>query len=90
MSQAKLVVAIGGTLRDGSSTEAGMRRVLYFAEQQGARTRIFAGATLEFPFYMSRQSVRVQRARDTWSNRYARPTVSSSDPPVTTEASPDS
>jgi FMN reductase len=52
MSQAKLVVAIGGTLRDGSSTEAAMRRVLYFAEQQGARTRIFAGATLEFPFYL--------------------------------------
>ena len=62
MSQTKLVVAIGGTLRDGSSTEAAMRRVLYFAEQRGARTRIFSGATLEFPFYMPGNHSRVASA----------------------------
>jgi FMN reductase len=60
--QAKLIVAVGGTLRDGSSTEAAMRRVLYFAERQGARTRIFAGAALDFPFYVPGHPVRAEDA----------------------------
>lgn len=51
MSRVKKVVALGGTLRVGSSTEAAMRRVLVHAERLGAETRIFAGAALDLPLY---------------------------------------
>ena len=39
-----------------------MRRVLYFAEQEGASTRIFSGATLELPFYVPGNHARVASA----------------------------
>jgi len=46
-----LVVAVGGTLRAGSSTEAALRCVLQYAEKRGASTRIFAGEQLNLPIY---------------------------------------
>ncbi len=46
-----LIVAIGGTLRPGSSTEAALRRVLQHAEKYGAKTRLFAGEQLNLPLY---------------------------------------
>lgn len=47
----KLIVAVGGALRSGSSTEAAMRNVLRHAEGLGARTRIFTGEDLNLPLY---------------------------------------
>nr|WP_087573534.1 NADPH-dependent FMN reductase [Sphingomonas sp. CDS-1] len=47
----KFIVALGGTLRSGSSTEAAMRHVLRHAESQGARTRIFTGEEINLPMY---------------------------------------
>lgn len=46
-----LIVGIGGTLRDGSSSERALRIALAEAERQGARTRIFAGQMLNLPAY---------------------------------------
>jgi FMN reductase len=46
-----LIVAIGGTLRPGSSTEAALRGGLRHAERRGATTRLFAGEALNVPIY---------------------------------------
>jgi len=46
-----LVVAIGGTLRAGSSTEAAMRCVLAQVQARGATTRLFSGEQLNLPLY---------------------------------------
>ncbi len=51
MMKPMLVVALSGTLRGGSSTEAAMRRVLHHAEKLGAETRLFAGEQLDLPLY---------------------------------------
>lgn len=51
MTKQKLIVALGGTLRPGSSTEAALRRVLYHAETRGAQTEIFTGNDLDLPLY---------------------------------------
>jgi FMN reductase len=52
MSQnAPLIVGIGGTLRDGSTSERALRIALGEAERLGARTRIFAGQLLNLTAY---------------------------------------
>jgi FMN reductase len=48
---APLIVGIGGTLRDGSSSERALRIALAEAQSLGARTRFFAGQMLNFPAY---------------------------------------
>ena len=45
------VVGVGGTLRDGSSSERALQIALAEARRRGARTRIFAGTLLNFPAY---------------------------------------
>jgi FMN reductase len=45
------IVGIGGTLRDGSSSERALQVALSEARRRGARTRIFAGSLLNFPAY---------------------------------------
>ena len=45
------IVGIGGTLRDGSSSERALQIALSEARRRGARTRIFAGGLLNFPAY---------------------------------------
>ncbi|QRG04651.1 NAD(P)H-dependent oxidoreductase [Xanthobacter dioxanivorans] len=47
----KYIMGIGGTLRINSSTELAVRRVLKHASDLGAKTEMFAGADLAFPFY---------------------------------------
>jgi FMN reductase len=47
----KLIVGLGGTLRNGSSTEAAMRQVLRRAEEKGAVTRLFTGGEINLPMY---------------------------------------
>lgn len=48
---APFIVGLGGTLKPDSSTERAVRLVLRLAEERGARTRMFAGADLQLPFY---------------------------------------
>jgi FMN reductase len=45
------IVGIGGTLRDGSSSERALQIALAEARRRGARTRLFAGRLLNFPAY---------------------------------------
>lgn len=58
------IVAVGGTLRPGSSTEKAMRHVLQAAERAGARTRLISGPALELPMYQPDNSLRSDAARD--------------------------
>jgi FMN reductase len=51
MPTRKLIVGIGGTLRAGSSTEACIQRVLKYAKEFGAETRLFSGQAIDFPIY---------------------------------------
>ncbi len=46
-----LIVGIGGTTRDGSSSERALRISLDAAEALGARTKIFSGSDLILPMY---------------------------------------
>jgi FMN reductase len=58
------IVAVGGTLRPGSSTEKAMRVVLEAAERAGARTALISGAALELPMYQPENPQRTPAARD--------------------------
>ena len=58
------IVAIGGTLRPGSSTERAMRLVLAAAERAGARTRLISGPSLQMPIYQPENTERSAEARD--------------------------
>jgi len=46
-----LLVGVGGTLRDGSTSEQAMRLALGLAEQTGCSTEIFSGAAINLPPY---------------------------------------
>ena len=46
-----LIVGLGGTTRDGSSTELTLRYALKAAEKAGATTAIVAGSALDIPMY---------------------------------------
>ena len=46
-----LVVGIGGTLRDGSTSERALRLALTEAARLGAKTQLFAGQSLNLPHY---------------------------------------
>ena len=61
---APYIVAVGGTLRAGSSTEKAMRHVLSTAERAGARTRLISGAALQLPMYQPENTERTEAARD--------------------------
>jgi FMN reductase len=58
------IVAVGGTLRLGSSTEKAIRYVLGAAERAGARTRLISGAALHLPTYQPENTERCEAARD--------------------------
>ncbi len=58
------IVAVGGTLRAGSSTERAMRHVLKAAERAGARTRLISGPALQLPMYQPENPERTEAARD--------------------------
>lgn len=57
------VVGIGGTTRAGSSSETALRTALAAAAGEGAATRIFAGADLDFPMYAPERPERSPAAR---------------------------
>jgi FMN reductase len=58
------IVAVGGTLRPGSSTEKAMQHVLKAAERAGARTRLISGPALQLPMYQPENPERTDAARD--------------------------
>jgi FMN reductase len=58
------IVAVGGTLRPGSSTEKAMQHVLRAAQRAGARTLLISGAALQLPMYQPENSERTDAARD--------------------------
>lgn len=58
---APFIVAIGGTTRDGSSTEKALKRVLAFAEARGARTQLFSGDSIDLPMFRPEVSERDAR-----------------------------
>src|SRR5450755_2894113 len=45
------IVGVGGTLRDGSTSERALRLALKAAAEMGATTQIFAGASINLPPY---------------------------------------
>jgi FMN reductase len=58
------IVAVGGTLRPGSSTEKAMQHVLNAADRAGARTRLISGPALQLPMYEPENPERTDAARD--------------------------
>lgn len=56
------IVGIGGTLRPGSSTQVAVERALLHAQNLGARTQLFAGPDLAFPFYAPESPDRTEQA----------------------------
>ena len=62
LATAPFIVAIGGTLRDQSSTERALRHVLVRAEALGARTQLFAGQALDIPLYAPERRERTPEA----------------------------
>src|SRR5579872_7464636 len=46
-----LIVGIGGTTRNGSTSEQALRAALEAAARAGAETQMFAGMALNFPVY---------------------------------------
>ncbi|ATE78243.1 MULTISPECIES: NADPH-dependent FMN reductase [Pseudomonas] len=59
-----LIVGLGGTTRDGSSSERAMQTCLQQAEALGARTRFFGGADLRLPMYDPTDPERTDAARE--------------------------
>jgi len=57
-----LVVGLGGTLRDNSSTERALRHCLQAVEAQGGRTELFCGADLDLPMYNPHDAERTAKA----------------------------
>lgn len=58
-----LIVGIGGTQRDGSSSEICLRLALEGAEQRGAEIRCFSGPALLLPHYNPADTDRTPEAR---------------------------
>ncbi|MEZ2126632.1 MULTISPECIES: NADPH-dependent FMN reductase [unclassified Sinorhizobium] len=62
MTHKPLIVAIGGTLRPGSSTERALQICLDEAEKAGARTELLKGVDLTLPPYNPEDPVRSPQA----------------------------
>lgn len=58
------IVAIGGTLRSGSSTENALRFALSSAQRSGARTKLICGTALNLPAYEPGNACRSDAARE--------------------------
>jgi FMN reductase len=57
-----LIVGLGGTLNDASSSERALRHALTAAEAQGARTELFTARALDLPMYTVDRSGRTAAA----------------------------
>jgi FMN reductase len=56
------IVGLGGTTRDGSSSEMALRWALKAAERTGARTAMLTGPALELPMYAPERTERSPKA----------------------------
>ncbi|MDF2233849.1 NAD(P)H-dependent oxidoreductase [Albimonas sp. CAU 1670] len=63
MTRKPLIVGLGGTLRDFSSTEKALRIALDAAEAQGCETELIAGRALDLPPYSPEDPSRTESAR---------------------------
>ena len=59
-----LILGIGGTLRQGSSSERALQMALLAAEQAGAKVKAFTGVKLDFPHYDSGNKVAIEAASE--------------------------
>jgi FMN reductase len=59
-----LIVGIGGTTREGSSSEQALRFALKMAEKAGAETVMLAGEALDLPMYAPEKPDRSPNARN--------------------------
>jgi FMN reductase len=57
------IVALGGTLRPGSSTEKTLVHVLRHAETLGAETSLLSGQMINLPIYVPGETLRCDRTR---------------------------
>jgi FMN reductase len=60
MTKPIFIVGLGGTLRDGSSSEHALKRSLRHAASLGCETQLFAGADLNLALYDPRRQERSQ------------------------------
>jgi FMN reductase len=58
------IVGLGGTTRQGSSTELALRHALQAAERAGARTALFSGPAIELPMYAQERPERSPAAQE--------------------------
>ena len=58
-----LIVGIGGTTREGSSSEQALRFALKAVERAGAQTAMIAGAALDLPMYAPEKTHRSPNAQ---------------------------
>lgn len=58
-----LIVGIGGTVREDSSSEKALRVSLAYAERMGARTELFAGPDIDLPTYNPQDTSRTEAAQ---------------------------
>jgi FMN reductase len=59
-----LVVGLGGTLREGSSTERALRYCLNAVQRQGGRTKLYAGPDIDLPMYAPHNLNRTPKAAE--------------------------
>ncbi len=59
-----LILGIGGTLRQGSSSERALQMALLAAEQAGAKVKAFTGVKLDFPHYDPGNKVAIEAASE--------------------------
>lgn len=64
ISRRPLVVGVGGTLRDESSSERALRHCLKAAEESGADTECYAGAALALPLFAPHSPARTPECVD--------------------------
>lgn len=62
MTRQLKIVGIGGTLREGSSTERAVASVLEYARSAGAETVLIGGPALAMPFYSTETQDRTDAA----------------------------
>ncbi|HEY7053578.1 MAG TPA: NADPH-dependent FMN reductase [Mycobacterium sp.] len=63
-SQGPLIVGLGGTLRENSSTERALRYCLSSVERLGGRTKLFCGKDIDLPMYAPHELERTPRAAE--------------------------
>ncbi|MDZ4735980.1 MAG: NAD(P)H-dependent oxidoreductase [Rhodospirillaceae bacterium] len=62
MPDRPLIVGLGGTNRESSSSEKALRLAMRAAERRGARTEVLAGAALDLPMYVPDTTARDPKA----------------------------